>query len=957
MNVLDALVEQASLASGDAAPLRSFTASAQAGVLAMRRASRPWAFATTLLRAARQVPGRCVARLRIDVLDGQRVMRFDLRQTSDDWSWIDLTGLLEAALRDDVTDPPSVRWRSLIGAAVNGALAMEPRAVELHTPAGARRWTLGDATSDADPYVLQRMTSDVEDGGVSLVIRHRAEGVSAIWARWTGRHEPEEEVARAWSEALGKPVDGDALGDGVVVESLAERESVWLGTLGRWWPAESGGLFLRRDGVRIAEFSQTVSAQGGPALHGDVEADGLGLDVDGRAVRTDAALHGVIAWLAAPELVPPAVVTDSHGQARALETLRSTDEVVFVWPHQAEAAAHVGHCTVLTPPQLQWLTEHTEATLVPADVLLEAKAPRRVDLTGLHEGSVGPVGLGEVEGARVEAFVHRHPVAHLGRVEVHGFGRVVFEASAELVGVTVVCTMPAGGVDVSVAATLAEGAVERATACADLLTQAVLSALPEGPARARVPWYAHRLRRLSPAGIELHYRAHGDGVRLAWRDEPLLQLTVAHERDGTPRTAAEALERLRDVGGIVVGEPGGRWVTLESSVPAWVPWLLTEAGATLLGQLVGDSGLWRMPMVPEAQLRPASLASQFHVRLRPARATELREQLHSVGRAREWSRRALSGHALWARASGEDALELDRLPLVVVYDPRAAQPRRRQSIEAIASASIGGVVPPGAGHRGLPQPVVEAGPAVAHALVELGLVAASTAHIGRAKSEHRPTPRAAETRTVWLRQRIVDERVVGALTLAEGPPGVEVWREGLRHRTVVLARPFSSVSGRVWLQGAGGSDGTLRPILQAEASLLATAARRAVLLAVPGSARARALRAFVLGLPEPPKPQPPAHTVVLGSDRLAATLRYALGRSVMVEVSRVSWSLVRDDEGLQRVRLGGLHPLVRAARSDDASASDIGAAALAALVVLHRAERVSLRQFDQGVERVLAALE
>ena len=76
-----------------------------------------------------------------------------------------------------------------------------------------------------------------------------------------------------------------------------------------------------------------------------------------------------------------------------------------------------------------------------------------------------------------------------------------------------------------------------------------------------------------------------------------------------------------------------------------------------------------------------------------------------------------------------------------------------------------------------------------------------------------------------------------------------------------------------------------------------------------------------------------------------------------MEVSRVTWSLVRDDEGLARIRLGGMHPLVRAARESGATISTIGAAALAILLALHRERRLARVEFDEGVARVLAALE
>lgn len=959
MSALDALVRDASLAEGGGPPRRSFTASERAGVLAMRRGAVPWRFSVTLLRAGLVLAPRLVARASVRESDGQRVLRFDVR-LEHAWSTLDLAGLLEASLHDHPEDTPESRWRSLIGAAINGALATEPRWVELHTPLGGRRWTAGArAARDEDPYVQQRVPTDVDDGGMSLCVAHPAEGVAAIWARWTGRHGPEGEVARLWSEALGEPVDEDAMHEGVAVLRLPTDEATVLGAVGRWWPRSEGGLFLRRDGVRIADLGALVQQVGGAPLHGEVEAPRVKLDVDEEGVRIDEALHELIAWMQAPTLEAVTSVMLGDAQPRAVDSLRSVDEVVFAWPHRVAAVEGRGLATInaLTPAQLSSLREGTPASFVPASLLLRSRGLRRVDLTSLEQGSIGPIRLGEVLSAEVVAFVHRHRVAKEGRVQVHGFGRVVFEAYAsELPGVTVIGRLPRGREDIDDAPEYAEAVRRHAVSCADVLTHAVLTAVSDVTHRFRVPWFAHRWEHLSPLDLEFRYVPHGDGVRLSWRDDPLLMTTVAHEADGTPRLATDALERLRDAGGVVVAEGGGRWRTLESSVPIWTPWRLTTVGVELLGRMLGDVGLWRMPMVAEAQLRPERLATQLHVRLDPERVAELRSVLRSIGRASERARCALLAHALWSRAAGDDALGLDALPLLHGFDAEAAQPRRRVSLLDVERGAFTGVVPHGAAHRGLGRAVLEATPAVAHALVELGLVSASTVSVRSAP--RRPTSRPAAGRRVWLRQRVIDPRAVGALVLAEGPPGVEVWEDGLRTRTLRLPAPYGAVAGRVWMQRHGSTDTLTRLLLHA-ASTMADGARRALLLSVPGSARARALQAFIETLPTsveaPPAPRRAA--AVLGSDRFAATLRFALGRAVTVEVSRVSWSLLRDDTGLDRVRVGGLHPLIRAAREGDAGRSSIGAAALAVLLALCREDRLTRAAFDEGTARVLAALE
>lgn len=964
MSALDACVEAASLASGAAVPLRTFTASVQAGVLAMRRASEPWAFAVALLRSGLCTSPRLSARVVSQQVDGQTTLQFDLRMDPSPEDWPELSGLLDAALNDDALDPAPQRWRSLIGAAVNGALASEPRWVELHTPAGARRWAWSSgASEDRDPYEVQRLSTEVPEGGVSLRVSHQSRGVAAIWARVTGRNEPLSEVSRLWSVGLGRTVSEEALAEGVLAQRPQPAGAVRFGDAGHWWRAESGGLHLRRDGVRVAELSELVKGPSGEAFHGDLDAPKLKLDADGRRPHIDDAWHELVAWLhvsaQAEALEIPKLVIDGRGHSRSIETLGEADEVVFAWPHRIDAErGELWAVAPLTPPQLVWLRENTAARFIPASVLAGGTRFDRVDSTALEAGSVGPVEVGTVADAHVQAYVHRHPIAAEGVVQVHAFGRRILRGKAlELPGVTVVAVVPDGEATVEQAAVVAKAACERTRSKADRLTQAALEDVVDETSRMRTPWLKHRWEQLGPLDTALAYSPQGTRVALTWRDEPFLSCTVGHGRNGVPHTGACALRRLRDVGGIVIAHGGARWHTLESELPAWEPWILTPRGLTLLKKIVGDWGLWRMPMVAEAQLRPQDLASQTHVRLSLAGVAELRENLRGHGRAAEWARLALLAHVLWARAVGEATFGLEIAALFFAYDPQSAAPYSRVSLEQIESGTFSSVVPIGAGHRELRQPVIEAEPAFASALVQLGLLGTGVV-TAPTRGKIRPVAAKKTERRVWLRQPVADATAVGALTLGEGPPGVELWKDGLRSRTLRLPPPYRGLSGRVWLQGQV-SETALGRLLYDAAGVLADNARRAVLLAVPGSARARALEAFVESMPAALEPASAVRRVasVLGSDRFAATLRFALGRAAVVEVSRVSWSLLRDDEGLELVRLGGLHPLIRAAREDGADASAIGAAALAALFELHRAERLDLAGFDEGLSRVLAALE
>lgn len=965
MSALDAAVEAASLASGAPVPLRTFTASVLAGVLATRRASEPWTFAVALLRSGLCAADAFTARVRRHEVDGHEVLQFDLRMEPEPEDWPELSGLLDASLRDDVLEPAPERWRSLIGVAVNGALASDPRWVELHTPAGARRWAWSaGASASRDPYELQRLSTEVVEGGVSLRVSHASRGVAGLWSRWTGRNDPVSEVAELWSAGLGRPVDEDALAEGVAVERLDPSEAVAFGGAGHWWKAESGGLHLRRDGVRVASLGELVTGPSGESLHGELDAPKVKLDADGRRPHIDAAWHELVAWLHASvepgALEIPKLVVDGRGHSRPTETLREADEVVFAWPHRIEAErGELWAVAPLTPPQLAWLREHTAARFIPASVLAHSSRLERVDSTALEGGSVGPVEIGTVGDARVQAYVHRHAIAAKGVVQVQAFGRRMLQGAAlELPGVTVIAVLPDRTATLEQARVVAKQACDLTRSKTDRLTDAALTGVADEGARTRTPWLNHRWEQLGPLDTALHYSPRGAGVALTWRDEPFLGMTVGHGRDGIPHTGADALRRVRDVGGIVIAQGGGRWQTLESELPEWVPWVLTPRGASLLKKVVGDWGLWRMPMVAEAQLRPEPLATQDHVCLSKARVAELREDLRAHGRSAEWARLALLAHALWARANGSETYGLQSAELLFAYDPQSAMPGSRVSLETIESGAFLSVVPMGAGHRDLPHPVIQAEPAFAHALVELGLLATGPTR-DESRTRSRRVPAAPKTeRSVWLRQPVTDSVAAGALTLGEGPPGVELWADGLRSRTLKLPPPYRELSGRVWLQGPG-SEAAVARLLYETAGVLLDNARRAVLLAVPGSPRAVALRAFVDSMPTTLEPATAVRRVasVLGSDRFAATLRFALGRAAVVEVSRVSWSLLRDDEGLGLVRLGGLHPLIRAARDEDADASAIGAAALAALFELHRAGRLDEAGFDEGLSRVLSALE
>ncbi|MEM6296656.1 MAG: hypothetical protein AAGA54_35645 [Myxococcota bacterium] len=967
MTALDDVLAQARVSDEASRPRRSFTAAADRGVLATRRASAPWSFATMMLRAGLCVADRVVARVHTEHADARRRVQVDVRAQSDRWDALELGSVLEASLGLSEQEQGVARWRSRIGAAVNQALATGPSALELHTPAEARRWTLHEgARAGTDPYRVQRIATDVSEGGFSLRLVHAEDAFSATWKRWLGRDDAGSAIARAWSWALGRSVAPKEAADGVLAQRRALEDATPLGPVGHWWRAEDGGLHLIRDGVRVAELGESVAAHSSLPLAGEVACAGLRLDVDGRRPVQNDALHVLIAWLEAlyPEqsTPPPDTLIDLQGRAHPVQGLRAVDEIAYAWPHQTALLQAAGLPIVpLTPLQLQWLRERTPASYVPASLFSTALA-QRVDLTPLRSGAVGPIRVA-FEQAEVDAYVHRHAVAQAGAIELHAFGRRVHRAEApSLPGVTVVVTIQDQAVSEEAEHdTLVVAVREAVLAEADALTRMALKAVPDVTTRARMPWVAHRLAQLDAHGLELEYIPDAPGLRLRWRDDPLLDLVVAHERDGAPRTLREALARLRDAGGVVVGEASRRWETLESEVPVWTTWVLTERGRTLLDRIVHHDALWTMPTVPEAQLRPASLAGQPQLALTKARVAELLAATDRSSAQQARARDALLGHLAYARATGADEFGLGSVRLLRVYDPGALRPRRSIAVDALEEAGVVGVVPPRTGHRDAPGVVIEASPGVAWALAELGLSSPPAARPRSARPARVPA-KAARGGRVWLRIPVAHARCYGALVVGEGPPGVQVWWNGLRVRLLQLPSPWQDVSGRVWLrEGVEDDERALVHALHKAARGLEPAAAKAALLAVPNSAREIALRRFIESLPADTAPPPGRRRArvapALGSDRLGATLRFALGRAVTVDVSRLSWTLVRVDEDDDRLKLGALHPLMRAARDDDATGSDIAAAALGILYALRRQDALDPEAFDEAAARVLAVLE
>ncbi len=998
MNALEQAVAAARVSDLKSASRHDFTTARDQAILGLRRVGRPWACTIPLLRAALAVSEQALVRAERVPLDKERVVGFQLGLRNVRWEPLEVGGLLPASLRVDSASvgndvpSPSERWRRLVGTAVNLALATDPVWVELRLPTGGRRWERdAKAAAEVDPYRERAASATSTGQALELWLAHPAASLTARVRRWVGTaEEPADQIAREWSMALARPLTPGDLDDGVLVTRDDPQTSIALGDYARWWPRDSGGLWLTRDGIVVAEIEDMFSRLGlsSPGLEGRVECASVRLDVEGRSVVEDEAMHTLVAWLLAaqeragpsgststPQWASVEQVRDALGNTTAVAELATRSEVVYAWPHQLEryrSDSTSPAVVALSPPELAWLRANTAVVLVPARAFAPGKRLQKVDLTALAQGSVGPLAVSG-DGPMLQAFVHRHPVAARGSVHVQAWRRAVGTVADDTPrGVTLVVHAADDGARASApddddVQAMAAAAIARSRTHESDLLREVFDEVEDDDARWRIPLVTHRLQTFGAPSIGLRYEATEQGVQLAWSDDPVLRLRVARERDGTPRTLLDALHRMREAGGIVVGDPISRWQTLESSVPVWTSWLPSDRGRVLIEQVGGAAAMWTMPVVPEVQLRPGPLASQSHLRASRARVESLLESRSRDPRAAD----ALLGHLLFARAVGEDEFGLGAVPLIPGYDPRALRSRQWVALDRLGDQGYTQVVPPHMVARTIADPVVEASSGLAHALAELRLVrpgAVVTWSATRSETRARPsaTRRRGTAREVVLRESIAHRLVAGALTLAPGREEIEVWAKGLRVGSFALSPPWRTVSGRFWLTAAGVKAGheSIRAVALDGAERLRSAAVRAAVLSRPGSERHVALTAFVQRATTPDSPRDRSSSgrrvaPALGSDRLGALLRFALGSAVTVEVSWLSWTAVKYEShgGSVTLTLGGRHPSIKAARAEGASLTELVRAALVVLVELARLRDESPRELDETMTRVLAVLE
>jgi hypothetical protein len=435
-----------------------------------------------------------------------------------------------------------------------------------------------------------------------------------------------------------------------------------------------------------------------------------------------------------------------------------------------------------------------------------------------------------------------------------------------------------------------------------------------------VPVVRDSVAGLGPARLGLRYvtrRGERSGMWLRWEDSPLLELVVAHDDRRVPRTLAHVLERVRDVGGLVVAADGSRWRTLESTVPGLRTWSLTDAGDRVLPRILGEGCLWRMPTVPESHPRVAAAGEQPHLVLQRREVMRLLERAGTDTAARV----ALLAHALVVEHGGRQDPELERAPLVRRFDPRALAPVRLVSLDSLRGATHRpGLVFPGGASRDMPEAVVEATPAEASLLHEvLGLQPAATATMGVERSSHRVARRRrGRSLPPLVEQSVVDPLMVGALRVEshELHGGVALWASGLHADDIRWSGPLASVSGRLWLTPRGVAAGRKRidRALQDWVHRLVRAAGSERHLMPPDSERRVALEAFVARCTEDPTlgkllqrarggdgddPMLSLHRVPLrrlpraGEERLLQILRQVTGLPLQIETAMLSWKAAK----------------------------------------------------------------
>lgn len=777
-----------------------FTVSREQALLQLRAMVRTrspdlWAWTLPLVRAANALSELAEARISVESDEASATTTIDVIVPGFELDRLDLSDMLAGALEADLGEPLALddedarrtlrlkRFRMLLGRAINEALAGEPIAIELQTPAGGRRFERRDqVTPERDPYGERKTEACV--GSSRFVVRwvEARPGWGTRLGRWLrGRSEVAKALTELWSSQLVREHDESIVGDEgqLRMAPALARPPIALGRHALFGPSQGltgksairGTVWLIRDGLRLVELGPALADQKlliNDALAGWIDCPMLRLTADEQSVVRDGAFELLVAWLhdvlahrqgstesfevAWPEGLEGVIA--SSGRPIPIAELDGDAEHgrerVYVWRHRINDVPAFARARLLAlwPSELDLLrARYPNARLVPLRALGNQPDFEPTDLTSLRAGSHEPLVLARDTPVElpadpqretsldlhmaIEAYVHRSPTATMGHIELLAYERPIASERAPgkvIPGVTLIVRispahgsdLPGGEIDVP--------ALRRAYATtAAMLEQARRRALEH-----REALLAHVLGRGNAWENPL--------VRGALDELGGTTLDLAYKRTDQGLRLAWKDSVLLDVQ--VARDRSGADKTLRDALRQ-----LREPGVIVFAKdqrvyptlQSADPRLqpwlaieWARPLLARVVGAAAILEMPVVPEIHPLVGPELVENQRHLLRTRETinaelerkadrlARLRLLGHLLVARGLERDAFGLEGVPLLERYDPRALSPSRLVSLNAVlAERPRPGLVPLGAVHRGLSAPVLEVSPGVAALLHEV----------------------------------------------------------------------------------------------------------------------------------------------------------------------------------------------------------------------------------------------
>ncbi|MFV8751240.1 hypothetical protein ACNOYE_11915 [Nannocystaceae bacterium ST9] len=558
-----------------AASRQRFTVSREQALLQLRamvraRSPDPWDWTLPMVRAANALSELAEIRIAVESDEASATTTFDVIVPDFELDRVDLSDMLAGALAPDLGEPLGLedaearqvlrlqRFRMLMGRAINEALAGDPIAIELQTPAGGRRFerreqVQGKAAGDPerDPYAERKTEACV--GSSRFVVRwvEARPGWGTRLGRWLrGRSELTKALIELWTTQMVRETDDPIVGDeGQVLSGPAlARPPIALGRHALFGPslgltsksAIRGSLWLIRDGFGLVQLDAALLEHKLPldTLAGWVDCPTLRLTADEQSVVRDAAFELLVAWLYDvlahrqdsserfevhwPEGLDEVIAASGRSvrPAELAADARHDREQLYVWRHRiADVPAFARDKPLaLWPSELDRLrARFPEARLVPLRALGNQMDFEPVDLTSLRAGSHEPLVLARdapvelpVDPTRegnpelhmaIEAYVHRSPTATMGFIELLAYERRIANERAPgkvIPGVTLIVRIsPAGrGPDASSNVELDVPGLRRAYAT----TAAILEQARRRALEHREALLAHVLGRMATQG-------------------------------------------------------------------------------------------------------------------------------------------------------------------------------------------------------------------------------------------------------------------------------------------------------------------------------------------------------------------------------------------------------------------------------------------------------------------------